>query len=405
VSDPFTDRITVLAAAARFDICTRCDSPFSPTEAGPLAGSITSLLLPGGRRLSVLKTLLTDDCQYDCAYCANRVQRHRRRYAMTPDELASAFMELHSRGLVTGLFLSSAIRGSAGDSMAEMITAVEILRARHRFTGYVHLKVLPGAPYDCVERAVELADRVSVNMEAPTQAALNRLSGRKQLDRDIIQRMHWVRQACERASRGKLKSGQTTQFVVGAAGESDRDILNATEGLRRSVGIRRAYFSAFRPIPDTPLEGEPAAARRRQHRLYEADWLLRHYGFGLSEIVFDRRGNLPLSLDPKLAFALRESHRFPVEVNRGSEAELLHVPGIGPRSARRLLAARRRGRLTSLDDLRRLGVVTSRAALFVLVDGRLHQGLSPSTGRRPRAAQGQLELPLWGQIAAPVGYR
>lgn len=379
-----------LSSAAQYDLCSSCDVP--PGEL--FAHAITRLQLPGGGCLSVLKILLTDACSYDCFYCANRAGRSVRRHSLAPERLASVFLDLEQRGLVNGLFLSSAIRSSPAETMADMLTAVEILRQRHRFRGYVHLKVLPGAPYDCVTRAVELADRVSVNVEAPTQAALDRLATRKQLAEGVIQRMHWIRQAATRAGPGALRSGQTTQFVVGAGEESDREILTCAEGLRHSVGLRRAYFSAFRPISDTPLEGERPTPLLRQHRLYQADWLLRAYGFELGELPFDRQGCLPLDLDPKLLFALRNPQLFPVDIGRATRKELLRVPGIGPRGATRILAARRQGRLSGRAELRNLGVAVSRAAPFVLVGGRRGGRLEDLLRRlRPRAEQLELCLP------------
>lgn len=392
------DKLVLLSSAAEFDACS---SFCGPSSSDRLAPSITRLLLPNGGSLSVLKVLMTDACHYRCYYCANRADRHCRRHSFTPDELVKSFMALHSRRLVNGLFLSSGIHGSSADTMGKMLTAVEVLRERQQFRGYVHLKVLPGAPYDMVERAVELADRVSVNMEAPTQKALDRLSSDKMLAEDVIKRMHWIQQAAERSGMGKLKSGQTTQFVVGVAGESDREILNASEGLRRSVGLRRAYFSAFRPVPDTPLEGEPPAPLMRQHRLYQADWLLRCYGFELGEIGFDAEGHLPLGMDPKLAFALRHLHHFPVEVNQATRAELLRVPGIGLRSVERIVAARQQSRVASMDDLRGLGVVTRRAAPFLLISGR-HEGRLSDVVRRHRAAMEQMELDFSARAVAAV---
>lgn len=383
------DKLALLSASAHYDVCAMCESSARPEDRDVFMPSITRLRA-GDHTVSVLKILLTDACHYDCAYCANRAARPRRRYSLEPDELADTFADWHARGLVDGLFLSSGIHAGPAETMARMIAAVEILRQRHRFDGYVHLKVLPGAPYDCVARAVELADRVSVNMEAPTQQALDRLTTSKCLYQDVVQRMHWIRQAAQQAGPGALRAGQTTQFVVGAAGESDRETLTAVAGLRRSVGLRRAYFSAFRPVRGTPLEGEPPAPALRQHRLYQAEWLLREYGFSLSEVTraCDPSGNLPLALDPKLAIALRRPDLFPVEVNRATRADLLRVPGIGPRSAARILAARRRGRLQSLDELRHLGIAARRAAPFVLVAGRRPTGWSDPP------APGQLSLEL-----------
>jgi putative DNA modification/repair radical SAM protein len=403
VATPLTDKVILLSRAARFDLCATC-GPASQVDAGDLlAHSITRIFRPDGSCFSVFKVLMTDACQYDCLYCANRAQRSFRRHSFTPDELASTFLDLRDRGLVSGLFLSSAVHGSPADSMAGMLTAVEMLREKHRFSGYVHLKVLPGAPYDCVERAVELADRVSVNMEAPTQHNLDRLATRKHLSEDIIQRMHWIRRAAERAGPGTLKSGQSTQFVIGPAGESDREILNSVEALRRSVGLRRAYFSAFNPVSDTPLDGEPPTPPLRQHRLYQADWLLRDYGFRLSDISFDEDGKLPTDTDPKVAFALRNLHLFPLEVNRATREELLRVPGIGPRSVRRLLLARRRGRIASVGELRALGMAVRRAAPFLLCDGRRVGRLSDLLRQTPVPLD-QLELPL-PAVAQPAAQR
>jgi predicted DNA-binding helix-hairpin-helix protein len=383
------DAVEALAAAAEFDICTSCDARV--TEGRPLQGAITRLQRPDGGCLSVLKVLLSDACHYDCAYCACRSERRFRRHSLTPDALARAFIELNRAGLVDGLFLSSGIHSSPAESMEKIVTAVEILRTQHQFTGYVHLKVLPGAPRDCVERAVEIADRTSVNMEAPTQRGLDALSSRKHQAEDVIQRMHWIREAAARARPGSLKAGQTTQFVVGATNESDREIITAVDGLRQSVGLRRAYFSAFRPIRDTPLEGEPPCPPLRQHRLYQADWLLREYGFEKPDLAFDGTGNLPLAMDPKLAYALRNLHRFPIEVNTAGKDELLRVPGIGPRVAQRVLLARQRGRLTSYGELRALGLANARARPFLLVDGRREGKISDAL-RRNRLHPGQLEL-------------
>jgi predicted DNA-binding helix-hairpin-helix protein len=275
--EPYQSEITALAAAAEFDICTSCDAPVD--IANPVAGAITRLQRPGGGCLSVLKVLLTDACQFDCHYCANRAERRFRRHAFTPDAMSRTFLDLRDRGLVDGLFLSSGIGRSAARSMSDIVTTAEILREKHGFRGYLHLKVLPGAPRDCVERAVEMADRVSVNMEAPTQRRLDCLAPSKQLSEDVIRRMHWIRQAADRLGKGRLKSGQTTQFVVGAAGESDREIISTLSRVYGEHSLRRAYFSSFNPLPGTPWEGKPPASTMREHRLYQADFLHRLYGF------------------------------------------------------------------------------------------------------------------------------
>jgi len=387
------DKLIDLSAGARFDICATCGPGSQVTAEDLLAPSITRIFRPNGAPMAVLKVLLTNACHYDCLYCANRANRRFPRRSFRPEELASAFIDLRERDLVTGLFLSSGIHGSAADTMADMITAVEILREKHRFTGYIHLKVLPGAPYDCVRRAVELADRVSVNMEAPTQHSLDRLATRKHLSDQIITRMHWIRDAARKAGEAKLKSGQTTQFVVGPGGESDREILTCVVALRTSVGLRRAYFSAFSPISDTPLEGEPPAPPLRQHRLYQAEWLLREYGFTLPEIPLGADGRLSLDTDPKLAYALCNLQLFPLEVNDATQHDLLRVPGIGPTSARRILAARRRGRLMTEADLRASGLSFRRAAPFLLCGGR-RLGRFSDVLRASHPPLDQLQLPL-----------
>jgi len=238
-----------------------------------------------------------------------------------------------------------------------MIETVDILRRRHDFHGYVHLKILPGAAYDCVEAACKLASRVSVNMEAPTAGHLAKLSSKKDIHHGIMERMLWVKKLTAADTR-LTPSGQTTQFVVGAAGETDRDIIAATRGLYHDLGLRRVYYSAYRPIGSSRLEGVPAAPPMREHRLYQADWLMRVYGFPKTdiELALGREGNLPLRHDPKELIAARQPWLFPVDVNRAGYNELLRVPGIGPVSAKAIIVARREHSIFSLEQLTRIGV-------------------------------------------------
>jgi len=254
--------------------------------------------------------------------------------------------------------------------MESMIDTVKILRHRYEFKGYVHLKVLPGASYDCVAEGCKLANRVSVNMEAPTPQHLAQLSSKKDLSQSILERMRWVRQLMA-TSDALVPSGQTTQFVVGAAGETDRDILHTTEALYHDMELRRVYFSAFRPIRDSRLEGLRPVSPLREHRLYQADWLLRVYGFSPQELdlALDRSGNLRLSREPKLVIAQGQPWLFPVDVNTASYDELLRVPGIGPVSATRISEARKEHSVFSLQQLKKMGVVTKRAAPFVWFRG------------------------------------
>jgi predicted DNA-binding helix-hairpin-helix protein len=263
--------------------------------------------------------------------------------------------------------------------MDRMIACVELVRQRYQFQGYVHLKLLPGASEAHVERAVQLAHRVSVNLEAPSAEHLAVIAPRKDFF-DELTRPMWMAKRLIDESGGRLApAGQTTQFVVGAAGESDQEILSTTARLYGEVGLKRAYFSAFQPVAGTPLDGREPTPAWREHRLYQADWLLRFYGFAFEDLVFDGAGNLPRLADPKMLYARAHPEFFPVEVNRASREELLRVPGLGPRSVGRILSWRRQGVLREMGDLRKAGAVADRAASFVLLEGK----------RPPH------QLPLW----------
>jgi predicted DNA-binding helix-hairpin-helix protein len=331
-------------------------------------GLIHNAVMPNGRRIALLKTLLTSVCERDCTYCGMRQGRDFRRASFAPEELADLFMRLHRRGIAEGIFLSSAIAGGGPRVQDRLIATAEILRRRYEFRGYVHLKIMPGAEREQVVAAMRLADRVSVNLEAPNAERLARLAPRKRFGEELLQRLRWVEEI-RREMPGCWPSS-TTQFVVGAVDESDVELLTTTEFLHRRAGIARAYFSRFTPVPDTPLEDHPETSPLREHRLYQSSFLLRDYGFTVEELPFEQEGNLPLESDPKLAWARRNLADEPVEVNVASRRDLLRVPGFGPRGVDRILRERRRGRLRDLSDLRKLGVVTARAASFVLLDGR-----------------------------------
>jgi len=333
-----------------------------------LSGCIHHAVMPGGRRIALLKTLLTSACERDCLYCPFRAGRDFRRATFSPDELARLFIQLHQRGIAEGIFMSSALAGGGPQTQDRLIATAEILRHRYHFRGYIHLKIMPGAERDQVAAAMALADRVSVNLEAPNGRRLAHLAPHKAFERELLQRLQWIQEVrCQMPGR---RPSATTQFVVGAAGESDLELLTTTAFLYRNLNLARAYFSAFRPVPDTPLESLPPAPAQREHRLYQASFLLRDYGFDVEDLPFGPDGNLPLDADPKLAWARRHLAHSPVEVNRADRETLLRVPGIGPKGAQRLLTARRRGRLRDLGDLRKLGVAADKAAPFILLDGR-----------------------------------
>lgn len=359
-------KVQVLGQAAQYDICAACG-----TEVGRIHDDIGRWIypaaMPDGRRVMLLKILMSNVCENNCLYCANRRGRDFRRISFQPEELAKLFDELHRRGLVQGLFLSSAICGGATRMMERMLATAELLRFQYEFRGYIHLKILPGADLACVERAAELADRLSTNLESPSQERLARIASGKDFN-ELLAPMGLVKAIIDR--KGLIRAGQTTQFVVGAADETDREVMRTTHWLYRELDLARAYFSAFQPIVDTPLEDRPPTPLIREHRLYQADFLLRRYGFEFDDLVFDEDGNLPRSFDPKMIWALTHPELFPVEVNLASREELLRVPGIGPRSAARILKLRRQGRFCSLQGLSEIGAVAKRAAPFILLDGR-----------------------------------
>lgn len=339
--------------------------------------------MPGGKSIPLLKTLLTSACERNCYYCPFRAGRDFRRATFKPEEMAQSFMDLYQAGVAEGLFLSSGIIRGGAATQDKLLDTITILRQKHQFQGYVHLKIMPGAERAQVEAAMRLADRLSVNLEAPNDKRLALLAPMKQFVTELVRPLQWIEeirrsQPKELGWRGRWPS-TATQFVVGAVGESDLELLSTTEYLYQQAGLSRAYFSSFRPAPDTPLEHLPPSDRRREHRLYQTSFLFRDYGFDLEDLPFTQTGNLPLEIDPKLAWAQTHLRENPVELNRAGRQELLRVPGIGPKGAAVILNARRRGTLRELNDLRNLGVATKNLKPFVLLDGR-------------RPAQ---QLPLW----------
>lgn len=369
----FEDKIEALGESAQYDLCNACGAATRMRD--DLGRWIYPTPLPDGKLVRVLKVLMTNACEKNCYYCATRASRDIPRVSFQPDELALAFDRMHRAGLVAGLFLSSGICPGAERAMDRMIACVEQIRIRYAFRGYIHLKILPGASEAHIERAVQLAHRVSVNLEAPDAEHLAAIAPHKDFFHELMQPMQVVKRLIESSEGRWAPSGHTTQFVVGAAGESDQEILSATVRLYHELKLKRAYFSVFQPIPGTPLDGLSPAPAWREHRLYQADWLLRFYGFTFSDLVFDAHGNLPRQADPKVMYARAHPELFPVEVNRASREELLRVPGLGPKAVTLILRWRRQGTLRELADLRKAGAVTDRAAPFVLLDGRrpLHQ--------------------------------
>lgn len=362
-------KLEVLGAAAKYDICASTAAPQRRPKDQNYIGShapagICHSYTPDGRCVSLLKVLMTNSCKNDCKYCINRVSNDFERAGFEPEELARLFMELYRRNYLEGIFLTSGVQKNAAYTMERMVQTLEILRFKYRYQGYVHLKALPHAPADIIERGARLADRMSVNLESPSPKHLEAIAGEKNFMLDLVQPMNLLQ---KHIHQGLLPAGQTTQFVVGAAGETDTDLLRTTNWLYQKKELKRVYFSAF--IPPNP-SSSPSIPLIREHRLYQADWLLRFYEFKLEDLVTQQDGNLRLDIDPKMTAAIKNAEQFPVEINTAPFNMLLKVPGIGPTAAKRLWRARKEHRFTDLNELKNVGVVVKRAKPFILVNGR-----------------------------------
>lgn len=334
-------------------------------------GFIYNAKQEGGGTSRLFKVLQTNSCRFSCKYCYTSCAIRRKRTTFKPDELATTFVSLQRDKRADGLFLSSGIVPDADTTMEKMLATVERLRFKEGYTGYIHLKLIPGASFEYIERAVELADRVSLNLEAPNQARLTDLAPDKEFASSMWGRLAWAAALMKRARQEGRQAARsmTTQFVVGAVGESDRELLETVQRAHRELGLWRAYFSAFHPIERSPLADAPAEDPTRALRLYQSDFMIRDYGFSYDELPFDDQGLLPRDKTPKQAWA--ELHLVePVEINRASRTHLLKIPGIGPRSADRIIEARRDTKLRDLSQLKALGVTTGWAAPYVLLDGR-----------------------------------
>lgn len=377
------ERLAILSDAAKYDAScassgtTRRDSSASGGLGSTEGSGICHAYAPDGRCISLLKILLTNFCIYDCAYCINRSSSNVERARFTPDEVVWLTIEFYRRNYIEGLFLSSGIIRSSDDTMGEMVRIARDLRTKHDFRGYIHLKTIPEASAHLVEEAGLYADRLSINIELPTDHGLERYAPEKRpvnIRRSMADLRLKIEEAREPTLTGRRKKfvpgGQSTQMIVGADGASDATILGSSARLYSSYGLKRVYYSAFSPIPDSsrnlPLIKPPLM---REHRLYQADWLYRFYGFSVEEIAsIGEGGMLDLELDPKLAWALGNRDRFPVDVNTADRETLLRVPGFGTKTVNALLSARRHRRVR-LEDLSRLGVSLKKIRAFIVAEG------------------------------------
>ena len=345
---------------------------FSPKE--KRAAFVYPSQLPNGKQVKLLKTLLSSACERDCFYCPFRAGRDFRRATFKPDEFAGMFMKLNQANIAEGIFLSSGIAAGGANTQNKIIDTAEILRKKYSYRGYMHLKIMPGAEKGQVERLMQLADRVSINLEAPNTARLARLAPHKIFVEELFRPLKWVEEIRRSQPAHKFWNGRypstVTQFVAGGSDESDLELLTTTDWLMKNVRLKRAYFSAFHPVRDTPLENKAAVDPIREHRLYQASFLLRDYGFDLEDMPFLQNGNLPLPIDPKLAWAKMNLTEKPVDINRAEKKDLVRVPGIGVKGAEAILSARRMGKLRDMAALRKMGIVVVRAAPFLLLDGR-----------------------------------
>ncbi|WP_313348069.1 putative DNA modification/repair radical SAM protein [Stenotrophomonas sp.] len=427
-------KLAILADAAKYDAScassgagrrdSRTSGGIGSTEGAGICHSYT----PDGRCVSLLKILLTNFCIYDCAYCVNRVSSNVPRARFNVAEVVALTMDFYKRNYIEGLFLSSGIIRNADYTMEQMVEVARQLREAHRFSGYIHLKTIPEASPELLAAAGRYADRLSINIELPTEEGLASFAPEKSMPsiRGAMGELRWRIEEAKEAKAARTASstavappapdvptrrraraprfapaGQSTQMIVGADGASDQQILTAADTLYGNYRMRRVYYSAFSPIPDAsrllPLQAPPLA---REHRLYQADWLLRFYGYGVEEITDTTQGGmLDLDIDPKMAWAIRHPERFPVDLNIASKEMLLRVPGLGVRNVKRVLMARRHGRLR-VADVARLRAPMSKLLPFVqLADHHPRRALDDPAALRARLAPPPRQASLFPDVA------
>lgn len=380
------DKLRILTDSAKYDVA--CTS--SGVSRGGKAGMLGATSAPGichsfsadGRCVSLLKVLMSNSCIYDCRYCVNRCSNDVPRATFTPEELANLTIEFYRRNYIEGLFLSSGVVGSPDAAMERMCRVLELLRGEYRFNGYIHAKAIPGCSPELIDKLGHLCDRMSVNIELPSEQSLRTLAPNKKKEA-ILQPMAAIRNhivqnkqelAVYRHASSFVPAGQSTQMIIGATPDTDFQILRLSEGLYRKYALRRVFYSAYIPVGSHALlpKDQPPPLLR-EHRLYQVDWLLRFYGFRVNELLDEQHPSLDPLLDPKCNWAINHLDQFPVEVNKADRELLLRVPGIGVKSAERILTARRVGPL-SFDGLKKIGVVLKRAVYFITCGGRMMPG-------------------------------
>jgi predicted DNA-binding helix-hairpin-helix protein len=365
------EKLEILSADAQYDLACACStSKDEHRRRGSDGKWIYPVALPNGGKTTLFKTLISNVCGNDCAYCPLRADTKVPRCSLGPEETARIFLDYYNRRKVTGLFLSSAVCRSPDATMDALNTTAKILRQKHKFKGYIHLKIIPGASGAAIEEAVSLAAMVSMNIETPGAAHLAKLSKKKDYIKDIIEPIKLISSLTGRGARYQ-RVRQTTQFIVGAAGEKDAEIVKYMAGLYDRLNMHRVYFSAYQKglgsesLPAEKAQLNPQDTFTREHRLYQVDFLLRKYGFSESDIIFEGAGNLSLSADPKQLWAQKHPEMFPVDVNRASRFSLLRVPGLGPITVSRILKRRKQTQLRRIDDIGKAGVRLQKAAAYL----------------------------------------
>ncbi len=364
------EKMKILTDSAQYDLCDYVSHNKSSQVNLPGIYEATG---HDGCKIPLFKTLLTNECKNDCKYCINQSKRNFTRLELAPKELAKAFLAYYNRGLVNGLFLSSGISSDEDTTMEKTIECIKILRKDYGYDDYIHLKVVPGASKDSIKRAMALANRVSINIEAATPSGLAELTSTKDYNKDILKRLSWIN-SLQNKSTTYPNSTHTTQLIVGANSESDREILQRMEKIYKKSDLKRTYFSAFTPIEGTEMGTKSACSTDRTAKLYNADSLLNDYHFSVKELVFDENDKLSLNEDPKILSA-EKMKIFPVEINSAPYTHLIRVPGIGTKSARKIISIRKNVPFTDKEQLKKLGVVVDRAEKYIKLDGEYQSTL------------------------------
>lgn len=408
------NKLAILTDAAKYDVACTSSGVDKKTTAGGIgnaaASGICHSFSADGRCISLLKVLMTNVCAYDCQYCVNRKSHDTPRASFTPRELAELTMNFYRRNYIEGLFLSSGVLGTPDYTTEQMIETLRILREEYKFSGYIHAKAIPGTDSTLIAHLGMLADRMSVNIELPSQSSLQLLAPDKS-KHSILAPMGYIKQRIQESSTDIIKyrhapkfvpAGQSTQMIIGATPDTDFQILNLTESLYKKYKLKRVFFSAYMPVMENSLlptlDTKPPLLR--EHRLYQADWLLRFYGFTATELLDEHHQSFNPYIDPKCNWALNHMDFFPMNVNRAPYSDLLRIPGIGVNSAKRIITARRQATLT-LHDLKKLGVVVKRAQYFITCGNKTFGAIKATQDTVLRSLMSGKSLDIYHQNFPP----